>query len=203
MSTLPASSAPFRATRVAPELGSVDLATGDQALIAQFCGAGTAYYTDRFLRIFKRGVHRGGVNVAALLAGCTWGAARGLWWLFWIGLTVELAGLILIVHGLMSNGDSWLSRWGAPAGLTLLGVERLAFGALATRALYWRYNRWRADRMFDAHVSARRIVWSLVLIASIVPLVIYRTTRVAPTARDCRGVWTSLMSNGSDLGVQR
>src|SRR5690242_20511041 len=101
MSTTSACSKAFREMRATTEPGPPGAEARDRALIAEFCGTSADYYADRFTAMLTRGWYRGGINAAAMLGGAVWAAARGLWWLFWVSLTLELIALILVVNGLM------------------------------------------------------------------------------------------------------
>ena len=175
----------------------------DEALVVEFCGRADPYYADRFGQIQKRGLRGAGFNLMAALGGPIWAAARGLWWLFWLALAVDLLGLIFIVNGVLSDTARIdIARWGLPVGLFWLIGMRLLMGFSANRALYRHYNRWRADRRLNSGLSMLRVTSAVLLALFIVPLVVYRTTRIAPSLRDCRSIWTQVGSE-LDLATQR
>ncbi len=180
-----------------------DLATTRQrgadanALIREFVGPRSDHYALRFEGMLRGGLQRGGFNIAAAIGGPIWCAARGLWWLFWSNLSLDLLALILLVNGTVSGtARTSIASWGLWGGLALLAVTRSTVGFLGNGALFAQYNRWRADRKLISGVSIRRAVQGLFLILCVLPLVVYRTTRVAPTVRECRNVWGQLNSPG-------
>ena len=166
---------------------------GDSALVAQFVGPRHEYYTTRFVAMQRHGLRNGGFNISAACAGPLWAAYRGVWWLFWVGVVLDLAGVILIVNGLVAEtARKELTGWGLWAGVLSLIASAIALGFLANASLYRHYNRWRADRSLNRGVSAARAAWGVSILLAVLPLVAYRTTRIAPSARDCRNAWTNV-----------
>jgi hypothetical protein len=103
----------------------------DSKLLSVFAARNADYYARAFDRQERE--HRFfSLNLAALLAGPLWAAARRLWNLFWFGLLGELLALVLIIRAL-SGPDAVVPT----SGLALFIFVRLA-QSLAANAAYLR-----------------------------------------------------------------
>jgi glycine betaine/proline transport system permease protein len=111
------------------------------------------------------------LNLAALLAGPLWAAARRLWGLFWFGLLGELLAIILAGRGWVSSGER---RSTLVFGIALFIAVRLAVSLLANVAYFRRYERWRIDQRIGGGFGGRPLLAGIALLLAIYPLTLYR-----------------------------
>jgi len=150
----------------------------------RFLGRNEEYYDQQFAAIEKK-TERVKPNFGALIAGPFWAAARGVWWLFWVCLALDLCSISLLLRALLLDEPN-------PANIAfavcLLAGSRVAVSKVASRALLAKYQKWRLHPNVPSGFSLKRVLLSALLIIAIAPLTIYRTLRVAPSERDCRTI---------------
>jgi glycine betaine/proline transport system permease protein len=152
-------------------------ASSDTPALAEFVELNAAYYSRTFQNLVQ---HRQffSLNLAALLAGPLWAAARRLWGLFWFGLFGELLAIILAGRALLeSEADSASAGadWSAlTAALCLFGAVRLIVSVLANAAYLRRYERWRIDNSIGGGFGGRPLLAGVCVLLAIYPLTIYR-----------------------------
>jgi glycine betaine/proline transport system permease protein len=140
----------------------------DSKLLSVFAARNADYYARAFDRQGRE--HRFfSLNLAALLAGPLWAAARRLWNLFWFGLLGELLALVLIIRAL-SGPDAVVPT----SGLALFIFVRLAQSLAANAAYLRRYERWRIDNRIAGGFGGRPLLAGFALMLAIYPLTIYR-----------------------------
>jgi glycine betaine/proline transport system permease protein len=161
----------------------------ESALVEQFVGRGAADYAPVFARARGTGLAFAHLNWAAVLAGAMWAAGRGVWPLFWLALAADTLALMLGAAATVAAGSA---AFLAASALLLALAGRLLTGSLADRFYYRQYMRWRTDRAVPCGWRSARIPRALTLILLVVPLMIYRATQTAPSARDCRKLWDAL-----------
>lgn len=170
---------------VAPLAG----AEPESTLVEQFVGPAATHYGPVFARARGAGLPIRHLNPAAALAGPLWAAGRGVWPLFWLVLATDTLALMLGAAAAVASGPA---LWLAGAALLLASAGRLLAGSLADRFYYRQYKRWRTDRAVLSGWDAARIPRAVMLVLLVVPLMIYRATQTAPSARDCRKLWDAL-----------
>jgi glycine betaine/proline transport system permease protein len=151
--------------------------SSDISVLAEFVEHNPAYYSRVFQHLGQRRQFFS-LNIAALLAGPLWAAARRVWGLFWFGLLGELLAIILAGRALVTRemdpgaiGADW------PAFLAALGffsAIRLVLSLTANAAYLRRYERWRIDNSIGAGFGGRPLLAGLGLLLAIYPLSIYR-----------------------------
>src|SRR5262245_60013459 len=139
---------------------------------------------DYYARAFARHVRRRQIfnpNLAALLVGPLWAAARRLWGLFWFGLLGELLALILLIRAFSMPDADVLNAPSKLAPLTLFGLLRLIQSLAANAAYMRRYERWRIDNRVGGGFAGPPLLIGVALMLAIYPLTIYRfcSTQVA------------------------
>jgi glycine betaine/proline transport system permease protein len=151
--------------------------SSDAPRLAEFVEQNAAYYSRTFQQLVQ---HRQffSLNLAALLAGPLWAAARRLWGLFWFGLFGELLAIILAGRACLSRetesaptGVDWSAFM---AALGLFAVVRLIVSLLANAAYLRRYERWRIDTSIGGGFGGRPLLAGVALLLAIYPLTIYR-----------------------------
>lgn len=168
--------------------------TTDAQLVEQFVGKGADRFRPIFERASAKGLPPGHLNGMAMIAGPYWAAARAVWALFWISLALDVLSLMMLVSAIAAPGLAGAR----PANSQLLGalllfaLGRLLTGVLADRFYHRQYMRWRTDRTVQSGWRRQRVINALGLTLLIAPLMIYRSTQVAPSARDCRRIWEAL-----------
>src|ERR671910_2888363 len=132
--------------------------SSDISALAEFVEHNPAYYSRIFQHLGQRRQFFS-LNIAALLVGPLWAAARRLWGLFWLGLLGELLAIILAGRALISLeidpaaiGSDWQTFWGA---LGLFSAVRLVLSLLANAAYLRRYERWRIDNSIGGGFGGR------------------------------------------------
>lgn len=170
--------------------------TDPAAPINEFVERGGTYYQSRFCALEARN-GRWRVNVAALIAGPFWAAARGMWEAAWILLLLHAAGLMLLVGGLVS-GDRTLA---ACALLSPLAAG--AFGVMADYLYLRRFNRWRVARNVPAGFSPMRAAACVAAAAAFWPLLAYRASQEAPGARECLRMWRRISRGEEATAIER
>ena len=165
----------------------------------EFAGTGGTYYADVFLKIQKDTLERFHINRAALAGSFVWAALRGNWLLFVIGFAIDLVAAVNVAlvykyaNAAIDNADkAYLVEryegWAHShtiAAIVVFVAGRMLFGWLADRVYARQYNRWRVDRSINSGTEVSRLLLAAVVVALIVPLLIYRTTQFAPDARSC------------------
>jgi glycine betaine/proline transport system permease protein len=151
--------------------------SSDVPTLASFVEQNAAYYSRTFQQLVQ---HRRffSLNLAALLAGPLWAAARRLWGLFWFGLFGELLAIILAGRALLSREAESASAgvdWSALlTALCLFAAVRLIVSLLANAAYLRRYERWRVDNSIGGGFGGRPLLAGVSLLLAIYPLTLYR-----------------------------
>jgi glycine betaine/proline transport system permease protein len=151
--------------------------SSDTPTLATFVEHNAAYYSRAFQHLVQRR-QIFTLNLAALLAGPLWAAARRLWGLFWFGLFGELLAIILAGRvWLLREADSGQTGVDWPTFMAALGffsVVRLVLSLLANAAYLRRYERWRIDNSIGGGFGGRPLLAGVGLLIAIYPLTIYR-----------------------------
>ena len=181
----------------------------------EFAGQQGDYYAKVFLAIQQARLPRWHVNWAAVICSFAWAKLRGSWLLFWIGFLIDLVVVVQLgtayrykqgagevqvdIDALMASGkedlaankqflfdryDNWADN-GVLTALIILVLGRLLFGWMADRFYFYQYNKWRVDCKAASGFVLSRVIGLCVIMAMIVPLMVYRSTQFAPEARDC------------------
>ncbi len=165
----------------------------------EFAGQNGDYYANTFLKIQKAELSKFHINKAALLGSFIWAALRGNWLLFWIAFLIDLVAAVNVAlvykysKAAVENSDKsflveryeqWSSSHFMGAVIVFL-IGRLVFAWLADRIYYNQYSKWRVNRSVASGSIVSRLVISAVVIALIAPLMLYRTSQFAPSARTC------------------
>ena len=181
----------------------------------EFAGQQGDYYAKVFLAIQQARLPRWHVNWAAVICSFAWAKLRGSWLLFWIGFLIDLVVVVQLgtayrykqgagevqvdIDALKASGkedlaankqflldryDNWADN-GILTALIILVLGRLLFGWMADRFYFYQYNKWRVDCKAASGFVLSRVIGLCVIMAMIVPLMMYRSTQFAPEARDC------------------
>jgi len=142
-----------------------------QGLLQEFARRSADYYAVAFERLGQKGWTGAPFHFAAAAIGPLWAAARGLWWLFWLGAAAELAALTLIGKSLLNEQPV---PGMLPSGLVFFVAARLLLGLSANVAYQARYARWRIDRRLSHGLSTARFGQGVLLLTAIYPLTLYR-----------------------------
>lgn len=175
------------------------MTTQTETPFSEFVESNGAYYEDVFLKIQKSILGRLHINKAAMLGSFIWAALRANWTLFLIGFVIDLIALVNLslyfkyVGAALENADKEFlvnryETWALGHIITALVVfvlGRLLFGWLADRLYVKQYNKWRIDRTTPSGFTASRLVIAGLIVAMIVPLMIYRSSQFAPDERSC------------------
>ena len=161
----------------------------ERLLADEFIGENAAHYRARFAAL-ESGEAGWSVNRAALAWGPLWAAARGLWGAAWTLLILHAVALMLFTGG-MARDDPAMA-----AGILLAPLAALAFGALADRIYFRRFNRWRTRREIPRGFSRRRAGWCAAAALALWPLLAYRAASEAPGARECLRLWRKISRGG-------
>jgi glycine betaine/proline transport system permease protein len=132
---------------------------------------------DYYARAFARQGQRPNVfnpNLAALLVGPLWAAARRLWGLFWLGLLGELLALILVVRAFSMPDTDAQDAPSKIAPLVLFGLLRVTQSLTANATYLRRYERWRIDNRVGGGFAGRPLLAGVALMLAIYPLTFYR-----------------------------
>ncbi|MDG9972053.1 proline/glycine betaine ABC transporter permease [Achromobacter mucicolens] len=159
------------------------MATSNRDL-AGFVSSNHAYYESAFDLIQSKG-RSYQINGSALLAGPFWGAARAVWWIFWLGLALDVCALSIFFQAWTTEGvrSDFLAL-----SVAIFAVSRLAIAVMANRALLKKFEKWRLNDRAPSGLSFTRVIVGAFLALAIVPLTVYRTLRAVPSERECRGV---------------
>jgi glycine betaine/proline transport system permease protein len=145
-------------------------ASTDTTPLAAFVEHNAGYYSRAFQQMAQQRQILS-LNLAALLAGPLWAAARRLWGLFWFGLLGELLAIILAGRGWHSTDDGQSTLI---FGIALFVAVRLTLSLLANAAYLRRYERWRIDQGIGGGFGGRPLLGGIALLLAIYPLTIYR-----------------------------
>jgi len=173
--------------------------TQTKSPFVEFADANGAYYEDTFLKIQKSTLGRFHINKAALLGSFIWAALRANWTLFLIGFVIDLIALVNLslyfkyTGAALANADKGFlvnryETWAQGhiiAALVVFVLGRILFGYIADRLYVRQYNRWRVDHSSPSGFSLSRLVMAGLIVALIVPLMIYRSSQFAPDERSC------------------
>ena len=139
-------------------------------LCATFVGSNADYYARQFERMSEGTLS---VNWAAAVLGPIWAAARGVWWLFWVGAVLQFLALITIARGLWAN-DEGADGSAVLVGLAFVVVIGLVIGLIGNWAYQRQYARWRINQNLSNGLSAAKAAAGVVLMVFIYPLMVYR-----------------------------
>lgn len=166
-----------------------------------FASKNGEYYAATFLAIQQDNLPRSHVNWSAVVGSFFWAALRSNWLLFWIGFILDLVALIYlalaykykaasaqaVIDGkdfLVARYDGWSSS-SLIAAVLIFVVGRVLFGWLADRLYFRQYNQWRIGRPVSSGSKASRLIGSILIVALIAPLMLYRASQFAPEERAC------------------
>lgn len=174
----------------------------NESLARQFAGPAADYYVPTFDAAQRGSLGPLHLNSAAVLAGPFWGAVRGVWALFWTCLATDILALMW-ASALFVRADSAAPKGGFAGAIVLFVLGRLANGWAADRLYYRRYAAWRTDRSTLSGVSSARLRLGAVMAVVTLPLMLYRATQVAPSARDCRRLIDALSGTADMTKLQK
>lgn len=175
------------------------MSTENSTPFAEFAQSNAGYYEDTFLKIQKSILGRFHINVSAMLGSFVWAGLRANKPLFIIGFVIDLIALVNVslyfkyLGAAVDNADkaflvaryeSW-AQGHLVAAIIVFVLGRLIFGWLADRLYVRQYNAWRINKTVASGFSMQRIVYVLLIVAMIVPLMIYRSSQFAPDERSC------------------
>ncbi len=173
-----------------------------RAPMQEFAEKSGDYYADVFLKLQKETLSRWHVNWAAAAGTFVWAALRGNWFLFVIGLAIDLVASVNLAlvykyfNAAAENADNaskaylverfenWTQGHLIAAVLVFI-LGRMFFGWLADRSYVQQYQKWRIDRTVNSGVVGKRLIMALLVFALVAPLTIYRATQFAPEERAC------------------
>lgn len=170
-----------------------------QSPFEQFAQASGPYYADTFLKIQKSTLGRFHINKAALIGSFVWAALRANWMLFLIGFAIDLIALVNVslyfkyMGAAVANADkeflvnryeTW-AQGNLIAAIIVFIFGRILFSWLADRLYVRQYNRWRIDTTVPHGFAISRLVTVAIIVALIVPLMLYRSSQFAPDERSC------------------
>ena len=176
-----------------------DLNGEERKPFLEFAGRSGAYYADVFLRIQKAELGFLHINPAALVGSFVWAALRGNWLLFLIGFAVDLIAAVNVAlvykyagaavdnaekAYLVERYEGW-TQTHITAAVLVFVFGRLLFSWLADRFYARQYERWRVDHSLESGLKPARLLVAALVVALIVPVLMYRTTQFAPDARSC------------------
>jgi glycine betaine/proline transport system permease protein len=161
------------------ESTSSDLAFSKEAL--QRYAVSSVDYYERAKERLSNGLLAGiTFNWSCALFGPYWAASRRLWALCWAIALFD--ALVLILFGRAAwhaptadQGSMWIA-------VTLLIVERTAWGCVANLVFFHRFSKWRSNQRLGAGVSLSLAGAAFVLIGFMSAMLVYRfsATDVAP-----------------------
>lgn len=137
--------------------------------VQRFCGINDPYYLHRFQQLARHETAGITFNWAAFLGGPYWALARGVWWLFWTGYTVEVIAL-----GWLLANDSLTSARVIAAIVLVAG--RIGTATTANPAYWQAFCLWRAGERSDHRFSLTRLLW---VSAIVIPAAILGVAGVA------------------------
>lgn len=166
---------------------------------AEFAGVNGEYYEDTFLKIQKAILGRYHLNFAALIGSFVWASLRANWTLFLIGFIIDLIAVVnaslyfKYTAAAVANADkaflvSRYETWAhghLVAAIVVFIAGRLLFGWLADRIYVKQYSKWRVDQAVKSGFALSRLITAGLIVALILPLMIYRSTQFAPDERGC------------------
>ena len=170
-----------------------------RAPFLEFAGRNGDYYADVFLKIQKSKLGWPHINIVALLGSFVWAALRGNWMLFTLGFVIDVIAAVNVAliykysnaaiesankAFLVERYEGW-AQTHTTAAIVVFFLGRLLFGWAADRLYVGQYNKWRVDRSISSGVRLSRLVAAGLIVALIVPVLIYRTTQFAPDVRSC------------------
>jgi glycine betaine/proline transport system permease protein len=118
--------------------------------LQKFCGFNAAHYLAVFERMAGVQASRVKLNLAALLGGPYWAAARGLWGLFWLSLVLDTVGACWALGTARST---------APAeGILVLAFGRLLVGFAGNWAYWQAFCTWRVGSRSSHRFDALRLL---------------------------------------------
>ena len=173
--------------------------TKTQSPFVEFAEENGDYYEDTFLKIQKSTISRVHINKAALVGSFVWAALRANWTLFLIGFIIDLIALVNVSlffkytfaaadnadkEFLVNRYETW-AQGHIIAAVVVFLLGRLLFAWLADRLYVKQYSRWRIDQNVASGFSTSRLIVAGLIVAMIVPLMIYRSTQFAPDERSC------------------
>jgi glycine betaine/proline transport system permease protein len=185
------------ATATAPATGE-----SNDSLVRQFAGRAADYYGATFDATQRGSLGLVHLNSAAVVAGPFWGAARGVWALFWTCLATDVLALMWLA-ALYLRADTAAPKGGIAGAIALFAIGRLANGWAADRLYYRCYSAWRTDRATLSGVSSTRTMFAAAIMLLSVPLMLFRATQVAPSARDCRRLLDALAGTAEMTALQK
>ena len=170
-----------------------------RAPFLEFANPNGAYYADVFLKIQKNKLRPLHFNWAALTGSFLWAALRGNWLLFTISFAIDLIAVVNVAlvykytNAAIDNADkAYLVEryegWATThtiAALFVFLTGRLLFAWMADRIYVRQYNKWRVDRAVHSGVALSRLLIAALVVALLVPMMVYRTTQFAPDERSC------------------
>ena len=170
-----------------------------RAPFKEFAGPSGDYYADTFLKIQKSILPRSHINWAAAAGSFLWAAMRGNWLLFWIGFLIDLVVLVncALVYkysnaAVVFSDKAYLveryTGWSSSSlfwAIAVFVVGRLFFGWIADRLYYNQYSKWRVNRDTQSGLQTSRLIITALIVALVMPLMIYRTSQFAPENRAC------------------
>ena len=176
-----------------------DSTSSSTSLFAQFAGQNGDYYDNVFLQKQKDILSQYHVNKAAMIGSFVWAALRGNWLLFVIGFIIDLIAAVNLAlvykysQAAVDNADKaylveryegW-SNTHLIAAIFVFVVGRVGFAWLADRLYAQQYEKWRINHAVNSGIDTSRLLIAVLVVALVVPLLIYRTTQFAPDARTC------------------
>lgn len=161
------------------------------------------YYSSVFERIQRRQLSTLHLNPWALLIPWFWAAQRGVWFIFWCALALDVLGLVCLMQVVkftplletaLENPDAnpllieryqrWISTY-SWIGAIILILGRMVIASTANRSYYRQYNKWRIDFNVASGIVFKRIITAVLIISIVAPLTIYRATQLRLDKRAC------------------
>ena len=141
------------------------------------------YYSNVFERIQRRQLSTLHLNPWALLIPWFWAAQRGVWFIFWCALALDVLGLVCLMQVVkftplleiaLENPDAnpllieryqhWISAYSWIGAIVLL-IGRIVISSTANRSYYRQYNKWRIDVNVASGIALKRIITALLIIS--------------------------------------
>ena len=171
--------------------------------VETFAGPNADYYTGVFEKLQRGVLPRWHLNLPALLAPWLWSASRGLWFMFWLSLALDVVAAVCLLQyvkytpllaeaqidasanaTLVERYTRWISQY-LWIGAAVFVLGRLLVASYANRWYYGQYSRWRIDQSVPSGVEARRVGLAAMLLLAIVPITLYRATQQRLDERAC------------------